>query len=209
MTLKRTTTKTELVNLALALIGESPIEDLDDTNDAAAVAAAAVLDQVIVEVQADFPWEELLMARLLTADDAYAPEVSDVYAYRFELPDDYICASRDVRGHVVTDAAGNALSYYLANGCVYSTAESVVLNYVRESDYPAEWQPWMVQAVYHKLAAILAPMRNKSATLTERLINVYERIVRPRIRQQASSKRSSERPVRRAVNRYHRAGRGF
>lgn len=207
MSLKRTATKKDVVNLALALIGESPIDDLESTTDAAAISAKELIDQVIIETQADFPYQELRKAVAPELDADFEQAVSDAYAYRFVLPDDFICPARDVRGAVVTDDAGNELRHYFEGNYLYSTQESVHLNYIRESNYPAEWWPYLTQAVYHKLAVMLAPARNKSATLMERLINLYEKIVRPRIRKQASSKRSSERPVRRQINRYHDAGR--
>lgn len=207
MALTRVSAKTGLANLALATIGESPISDIN-SSDPAAVNARAVIDQVILEEQADFSWPELKMTVKLQADNTFVPTAADAFGYRFALPDDYVRPAKDVNELVVTDTLGGKVRYFIKSGFVYAAASEIHLNYIRESDDPSEWSPWLTRCVYHSLAILLAPARNKSATLVDRLIQVFEQIVRKRTRHQASKNTVSERR-RRGGSSYDAAGRGY
>lgn len=207
MALSRPASKTNIANLALAVIGESPISNIDSTTDPAAINAKAVIDQAILEVQADYPWQELKTVVKLSADDDFE-QAGEPYAYRFTLPDDFVRPCKDVNDQVVTDTSGNAVRHYFMGGTLYAAGTPVHLNYIRESDNPAEWWPWLTSAVYHRLAILLAPARNKSATLVDRLIQIFEQIVRKRMRHQ-SGKYSGANRMRRGGNSYDEAGRGY
>ncbi|MFA5689611.1 MAG: hypothetical protein WC959_10770 [Kiritimatiellales bacterium] len=209
MALTKPQDKTALVNLALAQIGESPIRNIDSTTDPAAVNAKAVIDQCILEVQADFSWPELKTAAVIQKDAEYTPTGSDPFSSCFKLPADYVRPCKDVNGLVVTGRGGCALRYYIKGGMVYADGDEIVLNYIRESDDPGEWTPWLVKSVYHAVAILLAPARNKSATLVDRLIQIYEQIVRKRMRHRASAGTVRERRQHTPGNGYDRAGRGL
>jgi len=212
MALQRPEDKTDLANLGLGLIGESRIADIDGDN-AVEIDAATVMDQVIFEVEADYPWPELTVVDAeLTLDDAYAPGDQDAYLYRFDLPDDFVQLAKGPGKEklVLKDSTGGFVDYDLMGGYIYATADEVYLTYIAESEDPSGWSPWLTKAVYTLFAIYMAPMRNKSKTLTESLVNIYEKLVRPRTRSRASRNRTThrERNTSGRKNSYDRAGRG-
>jgi len=211
MPLERASEKLDIANLAFALIGESPISSLSSLTDPRAVNASAIMDQVILEQQADYHWWENQRVEMLTKDPDYVeggaepPLGSDPYGYRFALPALFIRPCRSEMGVVVSDESGTMVNHYFKGQFVYADAEIIHLNYLAEDDDPANWGPFQTKCVYHAVSILLAPARAKSATLTERLMNVYEIMVRKRMRSQASKHRKSNRGAN--EGRYIRAGR--
>lgn len=206
MALTRPQDKTAVANLAFAVLGESPIDDIESSTDPAAINARAVMDQAILEVQADFAWTELKTVAQIEADEDFERS-GEAYEYRFSLPDDFIRPCKDVNENTVTDTLGNPVRHYFQGGYLYAAVNKIHLNYIRESDDPAEWWPWLTRSIYHHMAILLAPARNKSATLVDRLIQVFEQIVRKRMRHQ-SGRYSGVQRRRDGGSSYDLAGRG-
>ncbi len=198
-------TLTDIANLALALIGETRIDSLDD-DGAVALDCATVIHSAVREVQADFPWPELRKAAVLELDGQ--DEVTGLWG--FYLPDDFLRMARSPGEFgPVTDELGAEVDYERIGPTLYCAAESARLHYIAADCDPAGWSPWLCKAIYTMLAINLAPLRNKSKTLTEQLIQIYENIVRPRARRAASLYRTSQRARRSGPSRYDRAGRGY
>ena len=136
-------TDLDLANVALALLGESPLASLSDDRKAATVVApriALVRDALL----RSHPWN-FAITRAALAVVAEAPAFG--YSYAFALPTDYLRVMQvnDGRTHYEIERQG-PIRVLLAND------SSVNLRYISRVENPSAWDPLFFEAMAAALA---------------------------------------------------------
>lgn len=154
----------EVINLALARLGESPIQSADE-NSVPANVAKVMYDPARRAVLRDFLWN--FSVRQSTLARKQEPSAKGM-GNEFSLPADCIrvVAVRPERKFVVR---GNSL---------FAEAETVTIDYVADVTDPQEFDDSFVEALSFKLASDLAmSIKGSSQAMAENL-NVYYSLVR-------------------------------
>ena len=164
--------KVEIVNIALARLGESPIQSLDEGTVPANMAKMLYMParQAVLR---DYNWNFALATSGLARLSTSVPDFRFAYA----LPADCLRAVR---------LAGGA-PFVLRGNEVHTNMESPVLEYIRDVTDEAEFDSKFVEAFSYKLASDLAMSIKGSSELMASYANVYSALV-----QQAAAESARE-----------------
>jgi hypothetical protein len=176
-------TRTEIVNLALARIGQAPVSSLDEESSVAA-AASLVYDTCRRAVLQAYPWSfATRTSRLLRRNT-----IPVGYAYAFALPPDCLQPVRLQGGsRSGRDTGGQGLSFTVRGRDLLADTPEAVLEYIADVEDAGQYDARFTEALVVRLAAELAmPVGGKSDLMTA-YRNEYEAIVR-----QASAKSSGQ-----------------
>lgn len=162
-----TTSVVEIVNLALARLGESPIQSLDE-GTVPSNMAKLFYDPARKAVLRDFVWNFSLsvtaLARLeLTPGD---------FRYGYAMPHDCLRVVR-LRGGTGTDFDEGGPRFTVRGGVLFTDADRARLEYVRDVTDPTEFDDKFVEALAYRLASDLAMPVKGSAELMANYMNVY------------------------------------
>lgn len=150
---------TEIANLALVSLGESPISDIDE-NSAAAVKLRAVRDMVRDEVLRSHPWN-CATKRVQLAAMAAAPAWG--FTAQFDLPADYLGQPRledpDIDHQVEDDGANKVM--------MAATDGPLNLAYVWRNNNPGRYDASLATAIALRWAAAVAYGLTQSHTKEE------------------------------------------
>ena len=176
------TGKVEIINLALARLGESPIQSL--TEDSVPASRANLLyDSARRSALRDFNWNfALAMVRLSRV--TYSPVD---FRFAYALPSDCLRVIR-LRGGVPFSVRKDRL---------YTDAESAELEYVMDVTDESLFDSKFVEAISYKLAAELAMPVKGSSELMASYSNAYSNFIR-----QAASESAGESRVHLSENPY-------
>tara|TARA_A100000172_G_C3020272_1_gene102866 strand:- start:219 stop:803 length:585 start_codon:yes stop_codon:yes gene_type:complete len=133
---------------ALVLIGSSPISSFDD-DDAGAVVAKNIYDEVVEDSLSSYPWrfavkQSEALSRLSTAPDT-------IWDAAYQIPTD----SLTIRRVTVSDVNITYEVYGDKIFCNAGSTDSVFLNYIYRVT-EASWPPYFRMAVQMRLASIFA-----------------------------------------------------
>ena len=133
---------------ALVLIGSSPISSFDD-DDAGAVVAKNIYDEVVEDSLSSYPWRFAVkqsdaLSRLSTAPDT-------IWDAAYQIPTDVLT----VRRVTVSDLNIQYEVYGDKIFCNAGATDSVFLNYIYRVT-EASWPPYFRMAVQMRLASIFA-----------------------------------------------------
>jgi len=174
--LKLVDTTTQIANLALARLGERPIESIDSTTHPAPTLNAA-LDPCIREVQAMFPWPELTV--VWTPDPLEALTEDDYY--QFTLPATCLRVLRIVDGY----------DYRIQGSVLCCEVEDPTVYYLQYNATPSAWGILLSQAVYYKLAIQMALPLTQNTALYRTVLQEWELSIAPALRRLASESASA------------------
>lgn len=166
--------KVEIINIALARLGESPIQSLTE-NSVPASMASLLYDSSRRSTLRDFNWNfAVSMARL-------ARVVSSPVDFRFAyaLPSDCLRVIR-LRGGV---------PFSIRKDRLLTDAESVELEYVMDVTDEAMFDSKFIEAMSYKLAAELAMPVKGSSELMASYSNAYSNFIRQAAAESAGESR--------------------
>jgi hypothetical protein len=176
-----TVTTLDVANMALALLLEAPIDNLDD-DDKVARLVNLHFDTVVESELTKYAWSwARKISDEITASDS---GLADQYQYAYELPDDFLRAlwvTRDGRpdGAPVTYTAW-------ADGLRSDYEGPLVIGYVAAFMDPADWTALFTDVVAAQLAIRLAYPITAKQSMIEVAQNAYDRAVAEALRVDAA-----------------------
>jgi hypothetical protein len=151
-------TKTEIINVALSRLGESPIQSPED-GSAAANAANIVYDIARRAALRDYPWSFAVRE----ADLPRLEQGGYFYEYAYELPSDCIR---------VVELLGNP-EYETSGRSLLTNAADIKLRYVADVSDTGLFDSKFTEALTYKLASELALSIKGSPELMASYNNAY------------------------------------
>ena len=161
----------EIVNIALAHLGESPIQSLDEGTVPANVAKL-LYDPERRATLRDYNWNFALK----TARLAKLAEAPVDFRYGYALPSDCLRAIR-LRSGGVPDFAGPGLRFVVRGGVVCTDEDPALLEYVCDCTDPALFDDKFIEALSYKLASKMAMSIKGSVEMTAQMMNQYREVV--------------------------------
>lgn len=161
-------TKVEIVNIALARLGESPIQSLDE-GSVPANMAKVFYDPAKRATLRDFNWN----FSLATARLAKLVETPVDFRFAFSLPADCLKAIRLRREGTSDFSDPTGIRFSVRGGKLCTDAENAILEYIAEVDDPALFDDKFIEAFSYKLASELAMPVKGSSELMANYMNVY------------------------------------
>lgn len=155
--------KVEIINVALARLGESAIQSLDEGTNPA-ISAKTVYDSARRSALAEYHWSFALS----TARLAKLAEVPDGFDFAFSLPSDCL--------KVIRLSGGGSFAVRGGKKLLTNCGEAVV-EYVRDEDDTELFEPSFVEALTYKLASELAMPVKGSAELMDKYANAYRTLM--------------------------------
>ena len=152
--------RVEIVNLALARLGESPIQSLDEASVPAATARQ-LYDPARQAALRDYNWSFALKLQSLAQLDA--PDATGEFSACFALPADCLRAVRLLSG----------APFVVRGRALCTNASSPTLEYVRNVTDEAEFDAKFVEALSYKLASELAMPIKGSETMLSAMANRF------------------------------------
>ena len=168
-------TATEIINIALARLGESPIQTIDE-GTAVANAAKTIYDSARRAALRDYNWSFALKESKLSRMEQCG---SSFYAYAFALPGDCV---RIIR------AAGSA-DYETAGAFVYSNSPELTVQYTADIDDAGLFDSKFIEALSYKLASELAMPVKGSPELMANYNNAYLSLAKGSAAESATERR--------------------
>lgn len=164
------TTETEIVNLALDHIGKEIITSLTEQSNEA-IRAARQLPIARRLSLSRSPWT---FARRTVA---LAPEtsnpLSDVWQFRYDIPQDCLKAHRIVEPGVPVNLTAPPNEAYFEGGKIYTNVAEARLLYVYDNKEVSTWSSSFIDVVALQLALRLTPGMTRKASDTERLSEFF------------------------------------
>ena len=165
--------KVGIVNLALARLGEHPIQGLDE-GTVAANTAALLFNSTRQATLRDFNWGFAMRTATLARESALPADGGYAYA----LPSLCLRAVRLLSGD----------SFFIRGNSLITSAPSATLEYISDIDDVAMFDSKFVEAFSYKLASELAMSVKGSAELMSSYLNAYQNFIR-----QAATESTGER----------------
>ena len=183
------TGKVEIINLALARLGESPIQSMDE-GSVPANTAGLLYDSSRRSTLRDFNWNfALSITRLARVEDTPVD-----FRFTYALPPDCLRVIR-LRGGVPFTLRGNRL---------YTDAETAELEYIADVVDESLFDSKFIEALSYKLASELAMSVKGSSELMASYSNAYSAFIR-----QAASESAGESRIYLPENPYVEARNGW
>ena len=186
------TGKVEIVNIALARIGESPIQSFEE-GSVPANTARLVYDAARRSTLRDYNWN----FALATATLARYEEAPDDFPFAFALPSDCLRVIRLRCAGVPDFRNAPKIPFVLRGGRLLANEPKVLLEYLRDVTDENEFDSKFVEALSYKLASELAMPVKGSAELMASYSNAYQTLVN-----RAATESAWEEADRRPVNPY-------
>lgn len=149
---------TDVANLALELIGEAPINNIDTSDDITSQTIRRWIDVVIREVQMDIHWNENYsdLVELTPVTDDFAGVAGQ---YQYLLPTDFlqvyeISARPNLSSPTTSvDVRGWATPWWkLEQGYLIARSANIVMLYGRYNDDVSSWSSQQLEVIYTALA---------------------------------------------------------
>lgn len=149
--------KTDICNGALSLIGQSPITDLDTDTSEEADQCRIWYERTRNKLLEFHPWRFAEHAVALTAD---VTAINPLYAYSYQLPDDFVRFTSSDIEYLPWRREGNKL---------VTDESTVTLTYIRDLDNVGLYPAIFITALEFALAAMLCYALTKDRLLTREL----------------------------------------
>jgi hypothetical protein len=157
-------TTTDVVNCALGLLGQQPIQNIDDPGASLEAYLTNIYTTSVRKVQAFFPWPELIVCKDLTATEA---QTIDGY-YQFPMPTGLLS---------IIELEGEARFVRRGNKLVCAQ-ESARLFYIEYQPDPGYWSEHLLEAIYTLLAARLAMPLTQDVKLANTMRMDYSVVIK-------------------------------
>lgn len=162
------TTKTDVANMALAILDEAPIDALTDDNKAARLCNRHYDITYKAELTA-YNWDFAISSDELTGVDT---EVGDLH-WEYALPHGML---RLLPLTYDNSRDGVPISYEVINGILYSDQESPRgIRYIEDIIDPTNWPALFVEVVAAALAVKLAHPLTHKASMVQVAQNAYDK----------------------------------
>lgn len=148
---------------ALGQLGRPPINDLDDTSDPVAVQCKQYFGSLLRAMLRDHSWN-FAKDRVELAQNATAP-ISD-WTYAYALPADCF--------RVLKVNNSDRSIWELERRNLLSDESTIIIQYIKWSDDPNEWNGDFYQAFVTLMAVRLAPALNVDHAKASDLYKVYQ-----------------------------------
>lgn len=161
------TGKVEIINIALARLGESPIQSLSE-GTVPANMAKVFYDPARRATLRDYTWNfSIVAARLARLSE----KVID-FRFAYSLPADCLRVIR-LRRSEEPDFEGNGARFTVRGGVLCTDAEEAILEYVSDVEDTSLFDDKFIEALSYKLASELAMPVKGSSELMANYMNVY------------------------------------
>lgn len=170
------TGKVEIVNIALARLGESPIQSFEE-GSVPANSARLVYDSARRSTLRDYNWNFAVATAELAR---YADTQASDFPFAFALPSDCLRVIRLPPSSPFGDYGGQVgrnLSFTLRGGKLLAHEPKVVLEYLRDVTDENEFDAKFIEALTYKLASELAMPVKGSAELMASYSNAYQTLI--------------------------------
>lgn len=164
--------ETDIANLALAHLGEAPIQSLDE-NNAASRACALHYPQTRDELLRAHRWNFAVTRVALSELDDEPPFG---WLHQFELPADCLRVlefNDSEIGDVISE------EFVIEGRAVLTDAETVNLIYLRRAEDVGQYDSLFVDALSLRLAIKLSETIRGTTSKTEQLLKAYESLIAP------------------------------
>lgn len=161
----------EIVNIALAHLGESPIQSLDE-GTVPANTAKIFYDPARKAVLRDYNWNFALKTVRL----AKLVETPVDFRWAFSLPSDCLRAIR-LRSEGIPDFSGPGLRFVVRGGVVCTDEDPALLEYVYDCTDPGQFDDKFIEALSYQLASKMAMAIKGSMEMTAQMMNLYREVV--------------------------------
>ena len=161
------TTKTDICNGALTLIGEETITNFDTDTSEEADACRVVYDRSIKVLLGRTTWRFAQKTVALTAD---VIAVNPLYSASFQLPADFLemaFTNLDIEGEV----------YIIEGQRLLTNATSVTMTYTSDAVDEGLFSAGFVRSAEYLLASRLAYRLTKDRALAQSMLESYELVV--------------------------------
>jgi len=178
----------DIVNLALSLLGESPIQSIDE-GSAAAVYAKQQFDPARRAALRSYNWTFALRRVRLTR---VADEVPGVYQFTYQLPADCLRPIRVIdpeKDRTPPDASGTTGYEPVGANRITCDLENPLLEYVADITDPVFFDDLFVQSLAHRLAAGLATPITGDANRAQALMGMARTLEREAAAQSGRERR--------------------
>ena len=172
--------RVEIINIALARLGESPIQTLNE-GSAPANAAKLLYDAERRATLREYPWNFALKQATLARSEQDAAD----FRYAYALPGDCLRAVR-LRGADKSKAVG----FSVRGGYLYTDETGVTLEYVADIDDGDRYDSKFIEAFSYRLASALAMPVKGSPELMGNFMNLYKTMVSDAAVQSAREERT-------------------
>lgn len=184
----RSTTITDIANLALSLLGEDAVTDIADPDTEAGVKLKRWLYQSIDEVQSEYLWREL---KTHVAD--VTPDATDHYdgRKRYALPSDClrplgfkITDDSSALNPLVRQIGGyDDLEYEICGDFLITNMDSTIdIIYIQRNDTPTSWTPELERCVAYNVAIKTGQNITSDMGVVKNLIVYYQTRIEPKAR---------------------------
>lgn len=184
----RSTTITDIANLALSLLGEDAVADIASPETEAGEKLSRWLYQAIDEVESEYLWRELQThAADVTADATdhydgrkrYALPTDCLRPLGFKITDDSSALNplvRQIGGY-------DDLQYEVCGDFLVTNMDSTIdIIYVKRSDTPTEWTPELERCVAYNAAIKAGQNITSDFGIVKNLIVYYQTRIEPKAR---------------------------
>lgn len=158
---------TQICNMALARIGQQPINDINDDSPVAR-ACLSLYEDTVREVARSHPWN-CLKARADLAQNATAPEFG--WAYAYTMPTDCVRVI-DVNGY---DPIYTPAIYEINGRDILTDDDECKMTYIRYNEDPTGFDSLLVRSIVTLLASYLAGRIAQDDARSMTLREEYER----------------------------------
>lgn len=189
-------TKVDVLNLALGLLGENAVNSYDPDSGIvpeteAGQKVAGFYNESVDEVMSGYYWQELIdSTEINVADgqDAYGRD----YFNLSSIPDLLIpigVIAKTVNGTVVSNSQpyqkfsrqpyDSNIRYSVYSDRIYTHADEIIVSYIKRKNDPSDWSPELLRVIYHNLAINASFLVTNSVDLSQVLLNRFEVLVKP------------------------------
>lgn len=158
--------RVEIINIALARLGESPIQSLNE-GSAPANAAKLLYDAERRATLREYPWNFALKQAALARSEQDAVD----FRYAFALPGDCLRAVR------LWGADKKAIRFSVRGDVLYADETGITLEYVSDVEDGNRFDSKFVEAFTYRLASALSMPIKGSPELMGNFMNLYKALV--------------------------------
>lgn len=159
--------ETEVANLALSLLGEARIDDIDSGTDKVSVECRLGFATVRQALLREHPWN-FAGKRIAVDADATAPAFE--WLYRYALPSDFI-AVRDINGRPPT---ATVRDWELEGAWILTDSTTCNLRYTFDQIDPSAWDSLFLEVFCLRLAARVANAVTGSRTTGAEMLQLAD-----------------------------------
>ncbi len=153
--------ETEIAAMAMVLLGQPPIIDIDDTSVPNAVKCKAALPITRDAMLREYPWA-FAIARIDLTADVSAPVFG--YSYKFQLPADCLR---------VLGVSDNSTPYVIEGQYLFADVDAISVRYVQRVIAAGMFDSLFTECLAIRLARDLAYSILKKASMVQAMNDLY------------------------------------